>query len=414
VSGALPAETRVLIVGGGPVGLTASTLLSQHGIPNVLVERRKETLRAPAAHVLRPRTMEVFDRIGVGDEVRNAAPLKHLDFITWCTTLGGSEVGRLDFSAASPEGLDWTNCPQNLLEPILLRRARDESSAHILCGAQWTRLSQDEEKVRAVVRLEDGDDHSIETAWMLATDGAGSPVRHGLGIPMIGPGPQGRFFMIHFEADLRPWIEGRSGPRFWLMNPESPGTLIVHDPARSYVFMTPRFGTPDEEDTLPARMAASLGVDASLRILSVDAWSPHVQVAERYREGRVFLAGDAAHRFPPSGGLGLNTGVLDADFLVHRLAQVEAGRAGPETLDTYEAECRPAAETNATDSFENLKRLAEIVQVLGHHTELAALESRLASLSAAEREQLDRAIEHQRSHFTSHGRLPRDPRTLTE
>jgi 2,4-dichlorophenol 6-monooxygenase len=406
-------QTRVLIIGAGPVGLTASALLSKQGIPNVVVERRVDTLRAPAAHVLRPRPMEIFQAIGVADEVRRAAPLQHLDFITWCSTLGGSEVGRIDLRGDGSAGLDvWTNCPQNLLEPILLRHAQGESAAEILRGTEWTRLSQDEEKVRAVVRLTDGSERAIEAVWMIAADGAGSRVRRQLDIPMVGLGPQGRFFMVHFEADLRPWIEGRSGPLFWIMNPESPGTLIVHDPAGSLVFMALQLGTEDEEKTLPARLAAALGVDVEPRILSVDAWSPHVQVAERYREGRVFLVGDAAHRFPPTGGLGLNTGILDVDFLVHQLARVEAGAALPSSLDLYESECRPAAETNATESLENMKRLAEISKVLGPCSDLASFEARLASLSPEERKQLDQAIELQRSHFVSHGRLPRDPRTL--
>ena len=176
--------------------------------------------------------------------------------------------------------------------------------------------------------------------------------------------------------------------------------------------MTLRFGTEGEEEALPARLAAALGVAEDLRILSIDAWSPHVQVAERYREERIFLAGDAAHRFPPTGGLGLNTGILDVDFLVHHLAQVEAEEAGAEILERYEVECRPAAQENAIESFENMKRLAEISKVLGPCADLQALEARLASLIDAEREQLSEAIEFQRSHFVSEGRLPRDPRTL--
>jgi 2-polyprenyl-6-methoxyphenol hydroxylase-like FAD-dependent oxidoreductase len=148
------------------------------------------------------------------------------------------------------------------------------------------------------------------------------------------------------------------------------------------------------------------------RILSVDDWSPHVQVAERYRAGRVFLAGDAAHRFPPTGGLGLNTGVPEADFLVHLLARVEQGGADASSLDLYARECRPAAQANADASFENLKRLAEIPKVIGTFADLASLEKRLVSLTLEERRQLEHAIELQRSHFASHGRQPADPRTL--
>lgn len=405
----LSETTDVLVVGGGPVGLTASALLSEQGISHVVVERRKDTIRAPAAHVLRPRTMEVFDRLGVGKAVRDAAPLKRLDFIIWCATLGGPEVGRIDAYADGRDGLEWTNCPQNLLEPILLANAERHASAQVLRGAECTGVDAGLERVKATIRLEGGELETVEAAWLIACDGAGSPTRRRLGIPMVGDGPEGQFFMVHLEADLRPWIADRPCPLFWIMNPESPGTLIVHDPKRSQVFMTPRFGHDGEEEDVPARLEAALGIDLEPKILSIDTWAPHVQVAERYREGRAFLAGDAAHRFPPSGGLGLNTGIQDVDFLVHQLALVEEG-ADPRVLDRYEAACRPVAESNATDSFENMKRLAAISNVVGAHADLASLEQRLAGLASEERKELDQAIELQRSHFTSHGRLPPDPR----
>ena len=172
---AIPEQTRVLIIGGGPVGLTASALLSQRGIPNVVVERRTETQRAPAAHVLRPRAMQVFERIGVAQEIRRAAPKLPLDYITWCATLGGREAGRLDVRVGLPDGQDvWTNCPQNLLEPILLERARSEPDARILLGAECVDVAQDDDRVRAVVRSTAGGEHEIEAAWMIASDGAGT------------------------------------------------------------------------------------------------------------------------------------------------------------------------------------------------------------------------------------------------
>ncbi len=408
----MSAPTRILIIGGGPVGLTASLLLSQQGIPNVVVERRDENLRAPAAHVLRRSPMEVFARIGVADDVVRAAPHLPIDAITWCATFGGPDIGHLDVAAGSPSPLDqvWTNCPQNLLEPILLDHAKRRPEATILRGIECAALEQEPASVRATIRHADGREETLEAAWAIAADGAGSPTRRRLHIPMVGDGPQGRFFMTHFRADLRPWLEGRSGPLFWIMNPESPGTLIVHEPERSHVFMTVQRGEDGEKDGLPDRLRAALGVDAPFEILSIDAWSPHVQVALRYREGRVFLAGDAAHRFPPSGGLGLNTGILDVDHLCHRLGEVEAGRADEASLDQYEAACRPAAQANADASFGNLRRLAEIPKVLGPCADLRALEARLASLSPEERKALDDAIELQRSHFVSDGEIPPDPR----
>jgi 2,4-dichlorophenol 6-monooxygenase len=209
--------------------------------------------------------------------------------------------------------------------------------------------------------------------------------------------------MVHFEADLSPWIRDRSGPLFWILNPESPGCLIVHDPKRSHVMMMPVRGVDREEAGLAARLDAALGVPAKTRIVSVDAWSPHVQVASSYRVARVFLAGDAAHRFPPTGGLGLNTGIQEVHDLVSKLALVETGRADAALLDRYEAACRPIAQANAAESFENMKRLGEIPQVLGAWPDLASFERRVASLSESERAQLDRAIEAQRSHFVSDG-----------
>jgi 2,4-dichlorophenol 6-monooxygenase len=410
----LPARTRVLVIGGGPVGLIASSLLSQRAIEHVVIERRRETQRAPAAHVMRRRPMEILDELGVGEEVRRTAPPLPLDFITWCTTLGGAEVGRLDLRPVDPEtGVrrpePWTNCSQDLLEPILLRHASREKPARIVSGAECVAIEQGEGFVSAQVRRADGREQRIEADWAVAADGAGSPVRRMLGIPMEGIGPLGRFLMVHFEADLVPWVQHRSGPLFWILNPESLGCLIVHDPKRSHVFMMPSRGSDDEERMIPERLAAALGVPLEPKILSFDEWSPHVQVAARYREGRTFLVGDAAHRFPPTGGLGLNTGIQEAYDLVTRLAAVVAGRASEALLDGYEAACRPVAKANADESFENMKRLGEIVRVLGESPDLAALERRVASLSATEREQLGAAIEAQRSHFLSDGLLLEDP-----
>jgi 2-polyprenyl-6-methoxyphenol hydroxylase-like FAD-dependent oxidoreductase len=247
--------------------------------------------------------MAILDELGVGDEVRRAAPPLPLDFVTWCATLAGPEIGRLDLrpvdaatGVRAPE--PWTNCAQNLLEPILLRHASRQAQARIACGAECIAIEPGERCVGVRVRDAAGRERRIEAAWVVAADGAGSPVRHMLDIPMEGVGPLGRFLMVHFEADLLPWVQHRSGPLFWIVNPESPGCLIVHDPKRSHVFMMPMRGDGADTAAIPQRLAAALGVPLEPKVLSCDAWSPHVQVAARYRAGRVFLVGDAAHRVP--------------------------------------------------------------------------------------------------------------------
>ncbi len=403
----------MLVIGGGPVGLIVSALLSRQGISNVVVERRCETLRAPAAHVLRRRPMEILDALGVGDEVRRSAPPLALDYITWCATLGGAEIGRLDLRPPDPDTgkrwpEPWTNCPQNVLEPILLRHAARQPEARVVVGAECTALAQTDDSVAARICSDDGSEHEITASWAIAADGAGSPTRRALGIAMEGLGPLGRFCMVHFEADLTPWIQGRSGPIFWILDPAARGTLIVHDPKRSHVFMTqwPADDAGDVEAVMRARLRIALAVPIEPKILSIETWSPHVQVAERYRQGRVFLVGDAAHRFPPTGGLGLNTGIQEAWDLAAKLGRVCAGQAEATLLDRYETACRPAARANADESFENMKRLGQISVAIGEVPDLVALERRLASLGAQERERLEQAIEAQRSHFLSDGSQP--------
>jgi 2,4-dichlorophenol 6-monooxygenase len=174
--------------------------------------------------------------------------------------------------------------------------------------------------------------------------------------------------------------------------------------------MLPRQDDANAAEKLPDRLAAALGVPVTPTILSVDSWSPHVQVAARYRAGRIFLVGDAAHRFPPTGGLGLNTGIQEAHDLAARLAPVAAGKAAEALLDGYEAACRPAARDNADESFENLLALGEISRLIGEWPDLAGLERRLATLTKTERRQLDQAIEAQRRHFLSEGCAPGERR----
>jgi 2,4-dichlorophenol 6-monooxygenase len=406
----LPMSTDVLIVGGGPVGLTLAGLLASAGVSCVVVERRADHIKAPSAHVLRHRPREVLKLLGVDAAIEQAEPALDMHFITWCSTLGGSELGRLDIrgeltSSGKPRERPWTNLSQNRLEPILSAAVAATSGVTLCYSARCESLEQDDESVRAVVST-GGKSHEILASWVVGADGAGSRTRTSVGAELIGHGPLGQFFMVHFRADLSPWIEERPGPIFWLMNPEASGTLIVHDVTSSHVFMTPVNGTDNEEEAIPARLTAALGIDVELEIITIDTWVPFCQVVDEYRHGRVLLLGDAAHRFPPSGGLGLNTGIMEAHNLAWKLALIHHGLANDVLLDSYDSECRPAATTNATDSFDNALRLLQIYEAIGPCNTLLELEQRLSSIDDVERAGLTAAIEAQRSHFLSNGVFP--------
>ena len=253
----LPERTRVLVIGGGPVGLVVSGLLSQRGVEHVVIERRRETQRAPAAHVMRRRPMEILDALGVGEEVRRAVPPLPLDFITWCTTLGGAG-GR---PARPPAGRSrdrraWARAVDELLpEPA---RA-DPAAARIASEAGTHRARRRVRRDRARRWLR----HGSRALRGRRASSASRPT--GPSQPTVpaarcgacwasrwkGSGPLGRFFMVHFEADLVPWVQHRSGPLFFILNPESPGCLIVHDPKRSHVFMMPRRGSDERRGDDP-------------------------------------------------------------------------------------------------------------------------------------------------------------------
>jgi len=372
-------EVPVLIVGAGPVGLTASILLAQQGVESLVVERQDSLKRAPAAHVVNARSFEIFRTAGV-DPGAIAAACQHpsdAGHVRWVTTLVGEEIGQLPFERQGEDVLPLTPTPlrnlsQHRLEPILLEHLRKQANASIRLAHEWEAAEQDARGVTSNVRdTATGASVGVRSRWLLAADGAGSRVRKALGIEPIGPARLGSFLMIHFQANLRPLVRKRPAILYWVTDPNARGTFVAHDIDAEWVFM--QSWDPEQEsaeDYTEARCAeivrraiGNAAVDFEIRTLST--WHMSAQVVERYRDGRVFLVGDAAHRFPPTGGLGLNTGVQDAHNLAWKLAGVEAGWAPPRLLDSYEIERRPVARENADVSLRNAARMLEVFQTLG-------------------------------------------------
>jgi 2,4-dichlorophenol 6-monooxygenase len=415
-------EVPVLVVGGGPVGMMASILLARQGITSRVVERRPGPHRAPQAHVVNPRTLEICRAAGIDvDHLRSlATPRADGSQVVWMTTLAGEELGRLPYERQGDECLAETPTPllnlsQHLFEPVLLDRLRAERDAEIQYGHQCVGLEADAGGVTATVEhVASGERYEVRSRYAIAADGAGSRTRRALGVEMIGPDRLQSFVMIHFQADLRTLVRTRPAILYWTVDPLCAGAFVAHDIDGTWVFMhaydpdTQPAETFDEE-ACTAIVRRAIGGDVPLAVRDVSPWTMTAQIAERYRVGRVFLAGDAAHRFPPSGGLGMNTGIQDVHNLAWKLRLVMEGEADERLLDTYETERRPVAQENADHSVQNALRMLEVFEALGVPFDLGA--DRAAAHASmretlgdpAGRARVRAAIEGQRDHFDTIG-----------
>jgi len=408
-------DTSVLIVGAGPTGLTAGLLLAQLGIDYHLVERRSGPQRAPAAHVVNARSFEIWRQAGLDRDTFAAVAKDPRDAgaVYWVTRLGGDILGRLPFERQGDDVLDVTPTPlrnlsQHRLEP-LLRDALTRVGKGPSYRNQWESSQQDSDGVHTRIRDLGGDaTYDVHSRYLIAADGAGSPVRKSLGIAPVGPDRLQSFIMIHFEANLRSLVGNDPGVLYWISDPSCGGIFVAHDIDREWVFMHP--WDADREPIAQfdpvycegiVRRAMARDDVPPLTIRNVSPWAMTSQVAERYGEGRIFLAGDAAHRFPPTGGLGLNTGVQDVHNLVWKIAAVEHGWAQHSILDTYEVERQPIAQYNAEQSLNNAVRLLEVQQAIGvdGDPDVAQRNFQQLLVSPDRRATLAAAIANQAEHF---------------
>ena len=377
------ATVDVAIVGGGPVGLTLAALLDRFGVTSCVFEKRASLHRNPQAHVINTRTMEILRELGIEHAVQAAAaPPLLLRWITWCESLAGRELGRISLQGQHAGALvqrlslsptTIANLAQNRLEPLLLDLVRRSARSQVRFGSEVVAVVGRGSDALLHLRDHDGCETAITATWVVACDGAGSNTRRALGIEMAGPSSLQKFVSIYFEANLERWIAGRTGPLFWIVGAKARGVIIGFDLVRTWALMVP-YDEPHTAGDFSPEVAERLvreaigDSSATFRIASVGNWNMSAQLAERYREDRVFLAGDAAHRFPPSGGLGMNTGIQDAHNLAWKLAAVVRGKAGEGLLDSYEAERRPVAQNNCDQSVRNAMRMMEVDTVLGVST----------------------------------------------
>lgn len=364
-------DVDVLIVGGGPSGLVASIQLAQLGISSLLVERRDGVVKVAKAHYLNARTMEIFSQMGIADSVYAAgAPLENIATTALYTSLGGTtpHAGRLVLtldafgggplreSYAATSACRSGNLPQKYLEPMLRQFAEQHNPDGVLFSHEVDSLEPGPGFVTATVRGEQN--FAVRARYVVAADG-GRTVAPVVGIAMQGAPPFVRMIALHFAADLSPWLQEDTSLIRLIVRPNAEGVVVQ----TGLVGMGPEHWDRHSEEwvlnvVIPIgtelstqewddanaieQIRETLGLpDLEPTILKISEWDIEGVLAERFRADRVFLVGDAAHRHPPTTGLGLNSGVADVHNLTWKLAAVLQERADPGLLDSYESERLP-------------------------------------------------------------------------
>ncbi|WP_225094723.1 FAD-dependent monooxygenase [Streptomyces sp. CoH27] len=356
--------TDVLIVGGGPVGMALALDLSYRDIDCMVIDAGDGRVRHPKVSTIGPRSMELFRRWGVADAVRGAGwPADHPLDIAWITQVGGHEVYRYrrgttgDRPAFTHTPEPDQMCPAHWLNPVLIQAVGVQPDGPLRLRTTVDRVRQSDDHVQA-----DLTDHATGTArtvrarYLVACDGAASPVRRACGIAAPARHRTQVFRNILFRApELKKRLGERAALVYFLLL-----SSTLRFPMRSLngsdLYNLVVAADDDGRADPLALIGEALAFDTPVELLSDGEWQLTHRVADRYRAGRVFLAGDAAHTLSPSGGFGLNTGIGDAADLGWKLAATLDGWAGPRLLDTYDTERRPIAVESLQEANLNLQR----------------------------------------------------------
>lgn len=355
-------DVPVLIAGAGPVGTTLGMDLARLGVGSIVLERRREIPPNPRCNTTNARSMELFRRLGCADAVREAGlPADFNTDVVYMTRLNGREITRYERSTRAEVqsgdehgvGAGWpTPEPQHFLsqiylEPVLRSCAVDTWGVDLRPGWELQSFDQDDDGVTStIVDVDTGEQQTIRSRFLVGADGAASVVRKAIGSKLEGIPELNHMCSTFFRSPrVGELVEASPG---WMLRFIGGGILVAIDGDQDWLL---HHGVPAGEDPETwdpeSAMFTAIGEPFEYEVIDRSRWTPRAMVADRWRDGNVFLAGDAAHIWVPMGGFGMNAGVADATALSWRLAAVHAGWGGDALLDSYRAERAPIGESIA-------------------------------------------------------------------
>jgi len=353
-------DTQVIVVGAGPVGLTLAIDLGRRGVRCTLIERKEAPEFLPKMERCNARTMELYRRIGLADKIRaaglrgdvpmdvfivlsmTAPPLLHLPYPS--VNQARREIAQCTDGTMPCEPYQLIS--QYTLEPLLKSVAETLPSVTIRYGCEFVSLAQDEQGVTVMARTTNGQTETLRAQYVVGCDGGASLVRKQLGIPLRGEGNLLELRQALYRCDeLFDKIPIGNGPghgRHYHVADDRASFLIMQDSTKHFTL----HATVGSDEEMKSQFEKVVSIPVKYEMLSCNPWRQNLLLADRYRDGRVFLAGDAVHLVIPTGGLGMNTGVGDAFDLSWKLAATLEGWGGENLLNSYEIERRQVGERN--------------------------------------------------------------------